>query len=74
MRRHQITTFEGPGVIRSTWRRAKAELRRASRLSYSAAVKVYRGPAREGAALEDGHLTGGSVSFHESAALAKQLD
>lgn len=66
MGRFIIQTWEGAAVIRSTFRKAKAELRRAEANSYCASLSRYRGPLPTDSLLEDGEPLGVVSRFYES--------
>jgi hypothetical protein len=70
MKRYLITDWDGNSVVRSHWRKAKAELRRANLLSYCASVKTTTKPT-DSTWADDTLL--GSISFHLASRLAKEL-
>lgn len=70
MKRYLITDWDGNAVVRSHWRKAKAELRRANILSYCANVKTTKKPS-DSTWADDTRL--GSVSFHLASLLAQEL-
>ncbi len=71
-RRYLVSDWDGCGVIRSTWRKAKAENRRANRLTYCASIKATRMPLRDGAVLMDGRYQGDNMPFHAASRIARR--